>query len=87
MTTPAEKSAYAKGYAAGQRRAEREDRAVERVRSEDAFWRQVFCAALQGTLVNARWKTGEKHWEDAAAYAHGCGKIADEALRQHKHRA
>jgi hypothetical protein len=85
MTTEVEK-AYAKGYAAGQRRLELADRAADRVSAENAFWRAVFCAALQGTL-GENWQTGNKRWNDFPSYVKGCGQFADEALRQHRGRA
>lgn len=73
--------AYAKGYAAGRRRVEAEiERELQRERDR-IRWDAYFCAALQGTLVNGGWKTGDKTWTNGKEYAEGCASIADEAIK------
>jgi hypothetical protein len=74
MTTKAENAAYQRGYYAGQRSA--------RSQTQSTFMQQVFCAALQGLLVNANWKTGEKRWTTVKEYVDGAWDFAEEAARQ-----
>lgn len=84
--TDDEKRAYARGYSAGRKNANSRRSLDAERRAENRFWQQVFCAALQGTLVNAGWRTGEKPWVSSGDYIRGCGNIADEAIRQHRNR-
>lgn len=48
----AEARGYAKGYTAGQRRAQKA--------SDKLFWQQAFCAALNGFVQCHDWTQGEK---------------------------
>jgi len=87
----AEKRGYARGYIAGKKRADaneiarRDQLAAERrLRSQQRFKQQVFTAALQGLLVNGRWKTGDKDWKCVADYVRGAWNFADEAIKNGK---
>lgn len=88
MTTEAkaaEKRGYAKGYAAGQRRAEAQRTAAALRRAEDRFWQAAFCAALQGTLASDRpWQFDGKAWSNGNDYARGCAGIANDAVSRAK---
>jgi hypothetical protein len=87
LAAQAEKRGYSRGYAAGKRMADRTRSAESRKRAENRMWTQIFCSALQGTLVNGKWKTGDKYWSSAGDYVRGCGNIADLAMKQNGWRA
>lgn len=75
----ADRSEYQRGYAAGQR--------AGKASRENAMWRQVFCAALTGTLQSGNWYSGDKKWSTPSAYVQGSADFADAALRSHGDRA
>lgn len=77
----AETRGYSKGYAAGQRRAEREGVERERSIKREAFRQAVFGAALNGVLINGTWRTGEKRWSSIQDHVNGAWKFADEAVK------
>lgn len=77
----AEKRAYSKGYYAGQRRLEAESGRRDREAKREAFRREVFLAALNGTLIAGGWQTDGKKWSDAESYSKGCWVIANKALK------
>lgn len=85
--TDDEKRGYARGYAAGRKKAAEVRSTEARRRAENRFWQQVFCAALQGTMAANCWKTGDKPWSSAADYVRGCGNIADLAIERHRGRS
>ena len=68
-----ERRAYAKGYAAGQRKRE----SAERQRF-DAF----YCAALTGLLVSGRWRNGDKDWSSIPDYVNGAIDFAKQSLKK-----
>lgn len=55
----AEKHGYAKGYAAGLRRKQRNIDEERRSRERAAFWNRAFLAALPACLELNGWKTGQ----------------------------
>jgi hypothetical protein len=85
--TSEEKRAYAKGYNAGRRNAAADRSKAARDMAEQRFWQQVFCAALQGAMISGNWATDNKRWADQVEYVRGCGRFADEAVKQHGWRA
>ena len=60
MTTKEERAAYARGYAAGKRRRQREVRADDRERRREAFWLRVYATVLPEAMACNGWKVGEK---------------------------
>lgn len=82
-----EQRGYSKGYAAGREKASTERSAAAHRRAENRMWREIFVATLNGTLVNGGWRTGEKQWTTSSDYVRGCGRIADEVIKQHGHRS
>lgn len=81
--TDDEKRAYAKGYAAGCKRADGQNAKAIRQQAQNAFWQQVFCAALQASMISGTWQTAGKKWVSQDDHVRGCGRIADEAVEQH----
>ncbi len=55
----AEKRGYSKGYAAGQRRKQRNIDDDRRSRERAAFWNRAFLAALPACLTVDSWKNGK----------------------------
>jgi hypothetical protein len=87
--TPAEKSAYQKGYNAGKRRTAQEDERVRlwhqemfdhRMQDRRAFLDAVFCAALpacisQGRMIKGDGENAEREVKAAWWYANYAWKI------------
>lgn len=73
--------AYAKGYAAGRARIEREIDKEVRQQRERADFVALYAAIFTGCLQNAGWSTGDKPWASGSDYARGCANIADEAMK------
>ncbi len=82
----AEQRGYSRGYQAGRKRAVVDEdagkRYDEKLRAERLFRQQVFCAALQGTIVSGDWRTGDKRWSNYSEFVRGCKSFADEAVNQ-----
>lgn len=69
----AESRGYAKGYTAGQRRAQKA--------SDKLFWQQAFCAALNGFIQSDGWSQGEKRFTHLNDRVELARRAANEALR------
>lgn len=79
--TAAEKRGYQRGYAAGRKRTEADERMrVERL-ADSRRRDQFYCAAMTGMLAShARWRFVDAHWRTVQDYANGAGQMADAML-------
>jgi hypothetical protein len=85
--TAEESRAYAKGYAAGRRKVAAERSSAALQRAEDRMWREVFCAALNGLIINANWSIGGEHMATSDDYVQVARALADRAIKKVGHRA
>lgn len=69
----AEARGYAKGYTAGQRRAQKA--------SDKLFWQQAFYAALNGFIQSPNWTQGEKRFTQLPDRVELARQAANESLR------
>ena len=69
---------YAKGYAAGRRRAARDDVQMRETIQRAEFRRQVFLAILP-ELVRDPWQTGTKRWTTQNEFINGAVDFANAA--------
>lgn len=75
-----EQRGYSKGYAAGQKRADREySRALHDHRREE-FKRDVFLAVLP-QLMAAPWRNGDQPWSTREQFIKGAWGFAEEAAK------
>jgi hypothetical protein len=77
----AEQRGYAKGYTAGQKRADREERERDAREQREAFRRAVFLAALPSYL-NGSWTRGEEKMTTTAQRVSLAWRCADEAMKR-----
>ncbi|MEE8288893.1 MAG: hypothetical protein V3R25_05725 [Nitrosomonadaceae bacterium] len=85
-----EQRAYGKGYATGRRKgasdAEEQFRSLveykaSELASAQSFWDNVYCAALQGTLVDGTWKTNGERCSNNVSFCELAKNFADRALK------
>lgn len=82
----AEQRGYSKGYAAGQRRAEREDSARKMADEQRAFWREVFMGILPMASTQDTWTLGDKRISTPEQRMNLAALFADAAVKELKKR-
>ena len=78
---PDKSSEYQRGYAAGRRRIEREERQRSFAEAQDEFWLQVFLASIPVMLASSDWRQGNKPLVTVADKIALAEEAANAALR------
>jgi hypothetical protein len=81
----AEKRGYARGYAAGKQRRQRDQSAEQRYREDRAFLDRAFMAALPACVNAQGWKTGDTPITDVPGRVNLAWDFAIQALKTRRY--